>query len=271
MTACKIELFAPAIMLLEPELSLDIARIVALANALIAGGAHGLPPFGITCEANSLSEAECVAALKALVDAGIDPSQLIPGTGCCAATDTITLPEYATGLEYHGVLMLLRFFCKSVSDAGPFDACAQVITVDGSDLPVCFCRIPQMSGVPVTLHPATGLIAAFSNQIAGKKNSSGKWDNTVAVIAAFPQIDTCFAFESMIPENVAAGGAGGISARSSVNPSGIRVLTDGLGGSNHDAQHSDPTFVTVRPPFTALGPDHADAIAYAVRITGPQG
>jgi 4-hydroxy-tetrahydrodipicolinate synthase len=298
MTARKIELFVPAITPFAPDLSLDTTRFVAQAKALIAAGAHGLAPFGTTSEANSLSVAERIAALEALVDAGIDPAQLIPGTGCCAAADTIALSTHATALKCRGVLMLPPFFYKGVSDDGVFDAYAQVIEAVGPDLRVYLYHIPQMSGVPITLPLIDRLIGAFGDQIAGLKDSSGKWDNTAAVIAAFPQIDTYSASESMIPDNVAAGGAGCISASSNVNPRGIRALIDGLNGPDHDAlhgqvsavrkifegiplipsikaavaaQHDDAGFATVRPPLTALGADHADAIAEAVRIAGPQG
>lgn len=298
MTARKIELFVPAITPFAADRSLDTARFTAHAKALIAAGAHGLAPFGTTSEANSLSVAERIAALDALVEAGIDPAQLIPGTGCCAAADTIALSAHATGLGCRGVLMLPPFFYKGVGDDGVFDAYAQVIEAVGPDLRVYLYHIPQMSGVPITLPLIERLIGAFGDQIAGLKDSSGKWDNTAAVIAAFPQIDTYSASESMIPDNVAAGGAGCISASSNVNPRGIRALIDGLNGPDHDALHQqvsavrkifegiplipaikaavaaqqgDPGFATVRPPLSALGSDHADAIAEAVRIAGPQG
>jgi 4-hydroxy-tetrahydrodipicolinate synthase len=87
----KIELFVPAITPFAADLSVDHPRFVAHAKALLATGAHGLAPFGTTIEANSLSVAERMAALEELVDAGIPAEVLIPGTGCCAAADTIAL------------------------------------------------------------------------------------------------------------------------------------------------------------------------------------
>jgi 4-hydroxy-tetrahydrodipicolinate synthase len=293
MTSRKIELFVPAITPFAADLSVDTARFVAHAKALIAGGAHGLAPFGTTSEANSLSVTERMAALEALVEAGISPQQLIPGTGCCAAADTITLSEHATRLGCRGVLMLPPFFYKGVSDAGVFDAYAHVIEAVGPDLRVYLYHIPQMSGVPITLLLIERLIDAYGAQIAGLKDSSGDWDNTAAVIAAFPQIDTYSASESLIPENAAKGGAGCISASSNVNPGGIRALIDRLNGPEHHALHhqvsqvrkifeglplipaiksavalqkDDNHYARVRPPFTVTGLEHADAVAEAVRV-----
>jgi 4-hydroxy-tetrahydrodipicolinate synthase len=297
MSSRKIELFVPAITPFTEDLSVDTDRFVAHAKALIANGAHGLAPFGTTSEANSLTVAERKAALAALVDSGIDPAQLIPGTGCCASADTIELSSHATALGCRGVLMLPPFFYKGVSDEGVFDAYAQVINAVGPDLRVYLYHIPQMSGVPITLTLIERLIAAFGDQIAGLKDSSGKWDNTAAVIAAFPQIATYSASESLIPENVAAGGAGCISASLNVNPTGIRALVEGLNGPDHDALHAqvsavrsifeglplipaikaavaaqndDPGFARVRPPFTKLGQAHTDAVSEAVRVAGEQ-
>ncbi|WP_375552270.1 dihydrodipicolinate synthase family protein [Rhodophyticola porphyridii] len=297
MTPRKTELFVPAITPFAADLSVDTDRFVAHAKALIAAGAHGLAPFGTTSEANSLSVAERMQALEALIDAGIPPAQLIPGTGCSAAADTIALSSHATGLGCRGVLMLPPFFYKGVSDDGVFDAYAQVIEAVGADLRVYLYHIPQMSGVPITLPLIDRLIAAFPDTIAGLKDSSGNWENTAAVIAAFPGIDTYSASESLIPDNVAAGGAGCISASSNVNAAGIRRLIDGLGGPDEAAHHrqvsevrkifetlplipaikaavalqtGDAEYARVRPPFTATGPDHADAIAEAVRIAGAQ-
>jgi 4-hydroxy-tetrahydrodipicolinate synthase len=297
MTSRKIELFVPAITPFAADLSLDTARFVAHAQSLIAAGAHGLAPFGSTSEANSLSVSERMAALEALVAAGVSPSQLIPGTGCCAAADTIALSSHATKLGCRGALMLPPFFYKGVSDEGVYDAYAQVIEAVGPELRVYLYHIPQMSGVAITLPLIERLLATFGGQIAGLKDSSGKWENTAAVIAAFPQIDTYSASETLIPENVAAGGAGCISASSNVNPHGIRALIDGLNGRDHAALHAqvsgvrtifeglplipaikaavalqagDLGLARVRPPFVATGAAHAEAIAHAVHLAGEQ-
>jgi len=297
MSPRKIELFVPAITPFSSDLSVDTRRFVAHSRALIESGAHGLAPFGTTSEANSLSTTERMAALEALIDGGIEPAQLIPGTGCCAADDTIALSSHATRLGCRGVLMLPPFYYKGVGDDGVFDAYAHVINAVGPDLRVYLYHIPQMSGVAITLPLIERLIGAFGAQIAGLKDSSGSWDNTAAVIAAFPQIDTYSASESLIPENVAAGGAGCISASSNVNPRGIRALIDGLNGPDHSVLHdqvsavrkifeglplipsikaavavqnSDEELARVRPPFVRCPSTHDDEIAKAVKIAGDQ-
>ncbi len=298
MTSRKIELFVPVITPFADDASVDTRRLVALAKSLLTNGAHGLAPFGTTSEANSLSVSERMDALDALIDSGIDPNQLIPGTGCCAADDTISLSAHAMERGCRGALMLPPFFYKGVSDEGVCEAYAHVIDIVGRDLRVYLYHIPQMSGVPITLPLIGRLIDRFGDQIAGLKDSSGDWSNTAAVIAAFPQIDTYSASEALIPQNVAAGGAGCISASLNVNPRGIRALVEGLNGLDQEALHAqvssvrkifeglplipaikgavaaqmgDDAYARVRPPLISAGPDHADAIAQAVQIAGPQG
>ncbi len=290
----KIELFVPAITPFAEDLSVDHPRLIAHAKALLAAGAHGLAPFGTTSEANSLSVGERMAALEALIEAGIPADVLIPGTGCCALPDTVALSAHAAQLGCRGVLMLPPFYYKGVPEDGVFAAYAQVIEAVGAEaLGVYLYHIPQMSGVPITLPLIERLLKAYPRTIRGLKDSAGKWDYAAEVIAAVPEIATYSASESMIVDNAAAGGAGCISASSNVNAAGIRRLIDGLGGPEEGAlleqvsavrrifeglplipaikaaaalQHGDTGFARLRPPFVPTGAEHRDAIARAVAL-----
>ena len=288
------ELFVPAITPFADDLSVDHARFVSHAQALLDAGAHGLAPFGTTSEANSLTVAERLAALDALLEAGIAPDRLIPGTGCAALGDTLALTRHATDAGCRGVLMLPPFYYKGVPEAGVADAFSQAIEGTGSDaLRVYLYHIPAMSGVPITLSLIETLTARFPGTIVGLKDSSGNWDNTKATIDAFPDLDIYSSSESLIPKNVAAGGAGCISASANVNPAGIRRLIDALGTTDEAAcleqvssvrsifeslplipaikaavarQTGDAGFARVRPPFVAAGAAEDAKIADAVRL-----
>ncbi len=193
--------------------------------------------------------------------------------------------------------MLPPFFYKGVPEDGVYDAFAHAIDAVGAGARIFLYHIPQMSGVPITLSLIGRLVASFGDAIAGLKDSSGDWDNTAAVIASYPGIATYSASEALIPRNVAAGGAGCISASANVNPAGIRRLIDGLGGPEEAAllerasavrdvlgglplvpavkaavaaQAGEDGLARVRPPLRAMDP--ADpAVARAVRAAGPQG
>ncbi|SPJ25823.1 dihydrodipicolinate synthase family protein [Palleronia abyssalis] len=289
-----LSLYVPAVTPFADDLSLDLGRLVAHARAVLDAGAHGLAPFGSTSEANSLTLSERMAGLEALIDGGIGADRIIPGTGCCALGDTIELTRHASDLGCKGALMLPPFFYKGVPDEGVYDAYARVIEAVGrNDTRIYLYHIPQMTGVPITLPLIDRLLASFGPVIAGLKDSSGKWENTEAVIRAFPQIDVYSASEAMIPQNAATGGAGCISASANVNPAGIRRLIDALGTEAEATahrqvaavrklfeslplipaikaavavQHDDGAFARVRPPLRQIRPDHDAAIAEAVAL-----
>jgi len=284
-------LFVPAITPFAADLSVDLPRFVAFCQQLLADGADGLACFGTTSEANSMSVSERMAALEALVEAGIAPDRLIPGTGCSALPDSIALTKHALALGVRGTLTLPPFFYKPLSEDGVFASFARVIEAAGTDREWLYLyHIPQMTGVPITLLLIDRLITAFPGVVAGLKDSSGNWDNTASVIAAFPQIATYSASESLLVKNVAAGGAGCISASANVNVRGIMALIRGLGTAEEPAllervgairsifekiplipaikaavalRMDDPEYAIVRPPLVPLGPDHAAAVQAA--------
>jgi 4-hydroxy-tetrahydrodipicolinate synthase len=281
-------LFVPLITPFAEDLSVDLPRLIAVARRMLDDGADGLAPFGTTSEATSMSVEERIEALEALVAAGIDPGCLIPGTGCAALPDTIRLTKHAVGLGVRGTLTLPPFFYKSLSEDGVFAAYARVIEAVGPGLRLFLYHIPQMSGVPITVDLIGRLMSEFPGVVAGLKDSSGNWDNTAAIIAAFPQIETYSASEALLVRNVAAGGAGCISASANVNAHGIAALIRALGTADEaellaDAsairslceklplipgvkaivarRMNDEGYARVRPPLVAAGQDHSVAVS----------
>jgi 4-hydroxy-tetrahydrodipicolinate synthase len=235
-------LFVPAITPFAADMSVDVPRFVAICRRLLDDGADGLAVFGTTSEANSLSVAERMRALEALIAAGISPTCLVPGTGCAALPDTVALTRHATSLGCRGVLMLPPFYYKPLSDEAVFASYAAAIEAV-PEVALYLYHIPQISGVAVTIPVIGRLIEAFPGTVRGIKDSSGKWDNTAAVIAAFPEIETYSSSESLIPANVAAGGAGCISASANVNAAGIMRLIRALGSTDEAAAHAQVSAV----------------------------
>ncbi len=289
------QLFVPAVTPFKPDLSVDTERLIRHANTLLAGGAHGLAPFGTTSEANSMSVAERMTALEALIAAGIPAGKLIPGTGCSALPDSIALTRHAVEQGCLGVLVLPPFYYKGVTDEGVFDNFARIVDrVGDSRLRLYLYHIPQMAGVPITLGLIERLMKAYPGVVAGLKDSSGNWDNTHSVIKAFPEIATYSASEALLQKNVAAGGAGCISASANVQPANIVALIDALGTAREAAiaervaavrkifeslplipaikaavatRHRDDGFRIVRPPFVALAADAAPKIEKALALS----
>ncbi len=198
-----------------------------------------LAVFGTNSEANSLTVAEKLTLLDALLEAGLPPQRMMPGTGACAFPDTVELTRRAVEAGCGGVLMLPPFYYKGVGDEGLYRAFATVIDrVADARLRVYLYHIPHVSGVPITLSLIERLLAAYPTAIAGVKDSSGDWSNTAAMLERFqPQgFDVFAGSESFLLATLRAGGVGCITATGNVNPAAIARLCKTWRDPGADAQ-----------------------------------
>jgi 4-hydroxy-tetrahydrodipicolinate synthase len=265
----------------KADYSPDAERFVKQCKWLISQNV-GLACFGTNSEANSLSVAERIALLEALVAAGVDPSRMMPGTGCCALSDSIKLTEHAVKLGCAGVLMLPPFYYKGVSDEGLFRNFSEIVQrVGDSRLRIYLYHIPPVSQVAITLPLIERLIKTYPDTIVGIKDSSGDWNNTKAVLDHFAK--TGFSVfpgsESFLLAGMRNGGSGCISATANVNPAAIDKLYAEWRNNDADAQQDslnrvrntfakypmipalkaavahyagDPAWIKTRPPLVEL-------------------
>src|SRR5690606_18696853 len=132
------------------DLSPDPERFVRHCKWLVANNV-GLAVFGTNSEANSLSVDERIELLERLVDAGVDPARMMPGTGCCALPDTVRLTSHAGRLGCAGGLMLPPLSYKGESVEGLLRSYAEVIErVGDSRLAIYVYHVPPVSQVPIT-------------------------------------------------------------------------------------------------------------------------
>jgi 4-hydroxy-tetrahydrodipicolinate synthase len=250
----------------------------------------GLAVFGTNSEANSLSAEEKIELLDRLIAAGIDPARMMPGTGCCALTDSVRLTRHAVKLGCGGVLMLPPFYYKGVSDDGLFRSFAEIVErVGEAALRVYLYHIPPVSNVPITLTLIERLLKAYPGVIAGAKDSSGDWNNTKAMLDRFAPagFDVFPGAETFLLAGMRNGGAGCISATANVNPAAIARLHDTWRDADADAQQTRldeirgtfakypmipalkaavahwsgmPEWATVRPPLVPLTREQASAL-----------
>lgn len=227
-----------------------------LARAVLAAGSHYLAPFGTTGEATSIPIAARMVALERLVETGVaQPDRIVPGTGLPSLADSVFLTRHALELGVAAVLVLPPFFYMDASEDGLYRHFATLIEDIGrDDLRLCLYHIPQNTRIGIT-PPLTGRLARdFPGIIAGYKDSSGDWDNTLAVIEAAPDIAVFPGSESFLPQALAAGGAGCISATCNINVAQIRAAFDALDSGDTGAAHEIMTGVDhVRKTVSAAG------------------
>ena len=185
----------------------------------------GLAVFGTNSEANSLSVGERTQLLDMLIEHGVDPKRMMPGTGCCSIVDSVTLTKHALAYGVGGVLMLPPFYYKGVSDEGIYRTFAEIIERVGDDrLRIYLYHFPQMSQVPLGIELVGRLRESFPGIVVGMKDSSGDRDNLNAVLSAFPGFGYFAGNETLLLANMRAGGVGCISATANVNPKAIDHL-----------------------------------------------
>ena len=217
---------APVVTPFKADLSPDCERFIRHCQWLLSQDC-GLAVFGTNSEANSMAAEERSTLLDAVVAAGIDPSRMMPGTGCCSIAETVELTTHAVRHGCAGVLMLPPFYYKDVSEEGLYRYFSEVVQrVGDTRLKIYLYHIPPVAIVGITPKLVERLLKAYPNAIAGMKDSSGDWNNTKIFLDAFAEngFDVFVGSESFLLANMRNGGVGTISATTNVNPAAIHKL-----------------------------------------------
>jgi len=294
-------LLAPVVTPFDASLRPDAKRLLRHCRWLLSQGS-GLAVFGTNSEANSLSVDERIALLDALVEGGIPTQRMMPGTGCCAITDSIRLTSCAVHHGVAGCLMLPPFYYKGVTDEGLYRNFATIIDAVGdARLRIYLYHIPPVAQVGISFELIERLLKAYPGTVAGIKDSSGDWNNTRELVTRFADsgFDVFAGSESFLLPNLRAGGVGCISATANVNPTAIdRLVKQWQSPDADELQASldavrtifqkrpmiaalkraiahwsgDEAWSRVRPPLVELGTEQAAALISeleAVRFAMP--
>lgn len=289
-------ILVPALTPFDAELNADARALLEHCRWLLERGADGLAVFGTTSEANSLGIDERRELLDFLIDNGIPPDKLMPGTGTCALVDTVRLTRHALDRGCRGVLMLPPFYYKAVDDDGLFASYAEVIErVSDTRLRVYLYHIPPVTQIGLSLALVGRLLDAYSPIVAGIKDSSGDWQNTAALLREYPQLATFCGSELFLLRTLQHGGAGSITATANINLVQIRALYESWQRGDAQAQqdqvaavrkayeayatipalkavvadyHDAPGWRRVRPPLRALDDAQSAALLAALSAAG---
>ncbi|MBX3519750.1 MAG: dihydrodipicolinate synthase family protein [Xanthobacteraceae bacterium] len=273
-------IWPPAATPFREDLSIDTERYVAFCHELLRDGAHGLAVLGTTSEANSLDFEERKSVLEKLAASGINPAQLLPGTGAASFGDAVKLTKHAAELGVKGSLLLPPFYYKGVSDEGLFEFVSEVIArVNNKRLRLYLYNFPQQTGLVWSSELIAKLRGAFPETVVGIKDSSGDAKYLDTLLEKFPGFAIFPSSESLMVDALGKGAAGCISATANTHVKEIRALFDGWQSSKADAmnkrasavraliasypliaavkatladQHKHKGWHRLRPPLTAL-------------------
>ena len=284
-------LLTPLLTPFNDDLSIATDLYLGLAREQLAAGCAGLLPFGTTGEALSVGIDERIDAVRALVDGGIDPALLIPGTGLSNVADTARLSRACMDLGCAGVMTLPPFYYKAVTEEGLYRYFVELVERIGPDVRIFLYHIPPVAVVGISPQLAARLHERFPEQIIGIKDSSGDWDNTKALL----DIDGLIVYpgsELPLLDALERGASGCISATANTNGAAIvdviRAYVDGdteRAATLHEdvrryrltllenhapipaqkrllaMRSGDARWANVRPPLSALSEEDGRALA----------
>ena len=242
----------------------------------------GLAVFGTNSEANSMSAPQKMSTLTSLIEGGLNPAHMMPGTGATSIDATVNMTRHAVNHKCAGVLMLPPFYYKDITDDGLFAYFSEVIQkVGDSALQIYIYNIPPVTKINLSLSLLERLTKEYPKTFVGMKDSSGDWAYTESVIkllapSGFP---VYAGSEVFLMRALRAGGVGCISATANVNPFAISELAAHWRESNADERQAaldkvrsvfakyqmiagmktavahftnDPEWLRVRPPLMQL-------------------
>ena len=275
---------SPVITPFKGDGSPDAPKLLKQCQWLEANGV-GQAIFGTNSEANSMSAPQKMSTLTALVEGGLKPEHLMPGTGATSIDATVNMTRHAVNHKCAGVLMLPPFYYKDVTDDGLFAYFSEVIQKVGSAaLQIYIYNIPPVTKVNLSLSLLERLAKEYPKTVVGMKDSSGDWSYTESVIKLLaPSGFRVYAgSEVFLMRALRAGGVGCISATANVNPKAIADLAAHWRESNADALQTnldqvrgifakyqmiagmktavahytkDSEWLRVRPPLMQLSPE----------------
>ena len=204
---------------MNADLSVDLDRMAAHSQWLLANGCDGLGVLGTTGEANSIGVNERMEVLEGLVACGVPAARMMPGTGMPSIPDTALLSKHAASLGARGVLVLPPYYYKNPSDDGLFAFFSEVVQRIGSGLPIYLYNFPQQTGIQFTFALIARLLKIYPGVIRGAKDSSGNFENTGGMAKEFGKdgFEVYAGDDALLHGLLKVGGAGCITAASNVS------------------------------------------------------
>lgn len=249
-------LVCPMITPFNQDLSVNTDAFVKLAKDLIDhGGSEGIAPFGTTGEALSVSLNDRMINLSALVEAGIDPAVMMPGTGLNNLEETAILCRQAAEYGCYGTMTLPPFYFTNVSDDGLYDYYSRLIDrVNHNAFRIFLYHIPQTSGMALSIDLVRRLHQAYPEHVVGVKDSSGNWENTKALLS-IDGLVTYPGAETPLFEALTLGAPGCISATGNFNGRLIAEVINLFNQNDHagaEKRHEDVK--AIRDEFAGYPP-----------------
>ena len=214
----------PIVTPMNADESVNIPELRNQVERQIAGGVHGIFPFGTNGEGYILSLKEKEEILEAVVDQVKGRIPAYAGSGCISTQDTIYMSKRAEELGADVLSIITPSFAVA-SQKELYDHYVEV--AKHVNIPIVLYNIPPRTGNKL-LPETVAKLAKDVDVIMGAKDSSGDRDNLKAYIDLTQELDKDFSVLAGNDGNILFclqnGGKGGIAGRANLWPKTVASI-----------------------------------------------
>lgn len=235
-----------------------------ITNYFIEAGVHGLFALGTNGEFHLFSEEEKLNIAKIIIDEAKGRVPVMIGTGGNGTAEVIELSKKMEALGADALSVITPYFVTPSQEdlAAHYEKIAEAVSI-----PVLLYNIPGKTGM--TIEPETVARLAKVKNIAGIKDSSGKFENIEQYINVTKEEDfsVLAGTDSLILKTLMAGGVGAIAATANMLPKTVvAIYNNWLNGNIEEAQKAQEELQPLRDTFL-LG-SIPSALKKAVELKG---
>ena len=214
----------PIVTPMNADESVNIPELRNQVERQIAGGVHGIFPFGTNGEGYILSLKEKEEILEAVVDQVKGRIPVYAGSGCISTQDTIYMSKRAEELGADVLSIITPSFAVA-SQKELYDHYVEV--AKHVNIPIVLYNIPPRTGNKL-LPETVAKLAKDVDVIMGAKDSSGDRDNLKAYIDLTQDLGKDFSVLAGNDGNILFclqnGGKGGIAGRANLWPKTVASI-----------------------------------------------
>ena len=247
--------------------SVNIPELRSQVERQIAGGVHGIFPFGTNGEGYILSLKEKEEILEAVVDQVKGRIPVYAGSGCISTQDTIYMSKRAEELGADVLSIITPSFAVA-SQKELYDHYVEV--AKHVNIPIVLYNIPPRTGNKL-LPETVAKLAKDVDVIMGAKDSSGDRDNLKAYIDLTQDLGKDFSVLAGNDGNILFclqnGGKGGIAGRANLWPKTVASIYNYfVAGELDKAQQAQDAVAALQRVFKFGNPN--TIIKKAVNLLG---
>jgi 4-hydroxy-tetrahydrodipicolinate synthase len=232
---------------LDSEQKVNEKVLREMTNYFIEAGVHGLFALGTNGEFHLFSEEEKLNIAKIIIDEAKGRVPVMIGTGGNGTAEVIELSKKMEALGADALSVITPYFVTPSQEdlAVHYEKIAEAVSI-----PVLLYNIPGKTGM--TIEPETVARLAKVKNIAGIKDSSGKFENIDQYINVTKdeEFSVLAGTDSLILKTLMAGGVGAIAATANMLPKTVvAIYNNWLNGNIDEAQKAQEDLQPLRDTF----------------------